>query len=925
MSSPILSSLSANDNLRSEVTVLRTPPSNLDVWTNTSSSEFVLAECRLAVFLDFTRGADRTPYEPSYEVAAAIALAAHQLNVGDGSIVSEVAETRDCPVKFSVEFFDTQLLEGPSLKQAIELISRRQRQPCAFLGAVRSAVSIPMSILTGVQGYPQLSGFSTSADLDDKNQYPLFGRTIPSDFGNAIPIILYFSKNLNIQHLAVLHVNDEYGNFFAEGLRLAAKEHAPDMIIQTVDIPPPQDITESGIRDAIFLLRETGFNYIFGIMFGNDIFDAVMEEAYDQGIAGDGIHNWFFSDSFNSALINRQIERNSPLHLAYRGVGLLEASGGKAGEPLFDNFQDTLQELKNPDSLEYLSSKIPTNSSLIFDEMFMSPLKSGYISFAYEAAIVAGLAACRAVQDGNLTLDGPTHFEHIKETSFASMSGTVELDGVTGSRDALSTLFKVVNHIEDDVVSDSTMVQFKTVVTGVFQNSTWENSEKYIFNDGTSAIPEDLPVLNTQQNYFNQGLRIGSWAMVAVVLLLSISCIVWTHNYRHKRVVRASQPIFLFMICAGVVICATAIPVNMIDDSVASTRGCDIACNAFPWLLSLGFSIIFAALYTKTYRISLILNSSVRFRRLTVTYRDVLKPMIVHLGANVIVLLIKTILYPLHWEIYVETVDMFGRPAETFGRCSGDGERLPFVIVLLAINFFAMAFAMLQAWKTRAMSTEYSESRYIAIVMISIFLVAFVGCPVLVLAYDNPDASIFVGNAIVFLTCCSTLLWIFVPKIKHQLDPPDPHPNASTMFGGVHGSGMDSRFFEIRGEANNVGQDDSVYGTRVTHIHTLEELEEENRELEQENRGLRFLLSQQQQQQQQQHNRSSSGEPSSSKVSQCPSSIHEFNENVSHSTEVEDPSPVPSNKEEGSTKSFDEDDSDCQIRELPRISSANGI
>mmetsp|Transcript_3938 Transcript_3938/g.6994 ORF Transcript_3938/g.6994 Transcript_3938/m.6994 type:complete len:354 (+) Transcript_3938:1021-2082(+) len=82
---------------------------------------------------------------------------------------------------------------------------------------------------------------------------------------------------------------------------------------------------------------------------------------------------------------------------------------------------------------------------------------------------------------------------------------------------------------------------------------------------------------------------------------------------------------------------------------------------------------------------------------------------------------------------------------------------------------------------------------------------------------------------------------------------------------------------------------------------------------------------QQQQQQQQQHNRSSSGEPSSSKVSQCPSSIHEFNENVSHSTEVEDPSPVPSNKEEGSTKSFDEDDSDCQIRELPRISSANGI
>jgi hypothetical protein len=634
MSSPILTSLSTNDKLRDEVLITRTPGSNVDIWNNHSSSDFILAECHLGVFLDFTRGEDRIPYEPSYEVAAAVALAAHQLNVGDGSIVSEVAETRDCPVNFSVEFFDTQLSEGPALKQAIELISRRERKPCVIVGAVRSAVSIPMSILTGMQGYPQLSGFSTSADLDDKNQYPLFGRTIPSDFGNAIPIILYFSQNLNMKHLAVLHINDEYGNFFAEGLRRAAKEHAPDMIIETVDIPPPQDVTESVIRDAIFLLRETGFNYIFGIMFGNDIFDAVLEEAYRQGIAGNGMHNWFFSDSFNSALINRQLVRDSPLHLAYRGVGLMEASGGTIGEPSYDNFQQKLQELKNhSDDLKYLNSMMPVNNTLVFEDSFMSPLKSGYISFVYEAALAAGLAACRATRDGNVTLDGVRHYEHIKGTSFASMSGAVVLDNVTGSRDALSTLFKVVNHveIEDEI---ATMVRFKSVITDVFQQGTWESLESYTFNDGTNDIQKDLPVLNTQQNFFNRGLRIGTWTMFVIVMLLSIGCSLWTLKFHKARVVRASQPLFLQMICAGVVIFAIAMPVNMIDNSVASMRGCDIACNSVPWLLSLGFSLIFAALYTKTYRISLILNSSARFRRLKVTYRDVLKPMIVHLGGT---------------------------------------------------------------------------------------------------------------------------------------------------------------------------------------------------------------------------------------------------------------------------------------------------
>lgn len=908
MASPILTSLPSNSKLRDEVTITRTPGSNVDIWSNSSSSEFVLAECHLATFLDFTRGKDRTPYEPSYEVAAAVALAAHQLNVGDGSIVSEVAETRNCPVKFSVEFFDTQLLEGPSLRQAIEVTTRRQRKPCAFLGAVRSAVSIPMSILTGVQGYPQLSGFSTSADLDDKNQYPLFGRTIPSDFGNAVPIILYFSQELNIEYLAVLHVNDEYGNFFAEGLRQAAKLYAPHMVIQTVDLPPPQDVTKSGIRDAIFLLRETGFNFIFGIMFGSETFDAVMEEAYLQKIAGNGHHNWFFSDSFNSALINRQIERDSPLHLAYRGVGLMEASGGIVGERLFDNFQQKLKELKNPDDLEYLSSIMPVNKTLVFEDGFMNPLKSGYISFVYEAALAVGLAACTATRYGNLTLDGYTHYEHIKATSFASMSGTVTLNNITGSREAISTLFKVVNHLEDEISSDAAMVQFKSVVTDIFQQGTWESLEDYTFNDGTSNIPKDLPALNTEQDFFDSGLRIGSWVMFAIVLVLSISCSFWTLKYQKTRVVRASQPIFLQMICAGVVIFATTIPVNMVDNSVATVRGCDIACNSVAWLLCLGFSFIFAALYTKTYRVSLILHCSVHFRRVTVTYRDVLKPMIVHLGgtwkqrcislwlhsfcklshrfalapvsANVIVLFIKTIFYPLHWEIEVENVDMFGRPTETVGRCSRDGQRLPFVIALLCINFFAMAFALLQAWKTRAMSTEYSESRYIAIVMMSIFLVAFVGGPVLVLAYDNPDASIFVGNAIVFLASCSTLLWIFVPKMKYQVQPPPERRMSSTGFFGLRSN---ENLFECKEEENPAGgnQIEQEYGSRVTHKRTLEQLEEEIL-------GLQTLLSQQRQ------NLPSSGEKSSSKVSQNVSSVYDLEMRV---TEVEDPSPAPSNGE----------------------------
>jgi hypothetical protein len=53
-----------------------------------------------------------------------------------------------------------------------------------------------------------------------------------------------------------------------------------------------------------------------------------------------------------------------------------------------------------------------------------------------------------------------------------------------------------------------------------------------------------------------------------------------------------------------------------------------------PWLASSGFSIVFAALYTKTYRISIILSLSTHFRRVKVSARDVVKPMILHLGCK---------------------------------------------------------------------------------------------------------------------------------------------------------------------------------------------------------------------------------------------------------------------------------------------------
>ena len=194
--------------------------------TSTEGEEIAL--CHLPFIFPFSAG-DRAPWNAiaAYEGAFAIALAAQHLNTGDGSIVPEVGGLSDrCNIRFTTEMQDTELQESIAVDQTIDLTDRStadgERLPCAILGAARSAVSIPTSIISGLRGYPQFSPISTSAALDDTAQYPLFGRTIPSDDGTAVPFVLYMRNVLNVKYLGVLNVDDAYGRAFATGIQVAA-------------------------------------------------------------------------------------------------------------------------------------------------------------------------------------------------------------------------------------------------------------------------------------------------------------------------------------------------------------------------------------------------------------------------------------------------------------------------------------------------------------------------------------------------------------------------------------------------------------------------------------------------------------------------------------------------------------------------------
>ena len=109
-----------------------------------------IAVCNLAALLPFRDGIDGEHLSSMFEYAGALALAAQHLNTGDASVVSDLGGLPDrCNVRFTVEWFDTSLVQNHAVDEVIRATDRPLLAPCAFLGAMRSAVSMPTSIITG--------------------------------------------------------------------------------------------------------------------------------------------------------------------------------------------------------------------------------------------------------------------------------------------------------------------------------------------------------------------------------------------------------------------------------------------------------------------------------------------------------------------------------------------------------------------------------------------------------------------------------------------------------------------------------------------------------------------------------------------------------------------------------------------------------
>ena len=600
----ILDEIYDSDLSSNNIIINRPEGSKLDILSRTTITEedspqittTTTGICSLVSLIPFVLPDEDSPtgyslLQSGYEGAFATLLAIQHLNTGNGLIVPEIDGLNNtCNIKFLPEFLDTKGTTKDAVSSALQrigpsLIGNQQLQqeqnkiqPCAFIGAWRSHSTEAVSTVVGLQNYTIISGISTESALSSRTEFPYFGRTVPSAGGEAEAFISYISQRLLEENdsepfLTILYTENDWSTAYVADVIEAARIHIPSLRIQQVLLK-----TGEWLSSSIAQVKSYGFPYILACLFGvsGPEMDTIMIEAVNQGVAGTGENVWFFARPLRDRLTLHTVPKDSPLHLAYRGAGVVDTAGDYFGNVRYDAFSDELRRMKqSPEIIAFMDSITPVydydppvsfnesdvviesmNSSyLIRQDSFLNPLSDTRLQYVYEATVLLGLSACAATSD-DLFLDSQDLFNQVLNTTFLGISGPVNLDPATGSRIPNSTSYSMLNLVETEP-SDGNVsnVAFQQNITDFFFRGNWQSIQPFVFNDGsTNFVPGKLWMNNVEVSHFSTAVRATALTMWGIAFTLALGCMAWTWKHRNTRILRASQPFFLYVICFGTIV-----------------------------------------------------------------------------------------------------------------------------------------------------------------------------------------------------------------------------------------------------------------------------------------------------------------------------------------------------------------------------------
>ena len=219
-------------------------------------------------------------------------------------------------------------------------------------------------------------------------------------------------------------------------------------------------------------------------------------------------------------------------------------------------------------------------------------------------------------------------------------------------------------------------------------------------------------------NLLPTSLKALCYTMIAINFATCAVCGIWLFLYREASPVKVAQPQFLGLVLFGCLISTSTIFALVQEDDGSDGHGeADLpACQAIPWLYSVGFSITFGSLFAKILRVYRLFKAAATMQRVTISANDTFKIIGGVLMVDVVLLTVWTIVDPLEWHRESLTEDKFGSPLSSEGFCVSDHWAI-FAGLIAAFHLLLMGVACYMCYMARDIPTEFSEGKYVCAIL----------------------------------------------------------------------------------------------------------------------------------------------------------------------------------------------------------------
>ena len=296
-----------------------------------------------------------------------------------------------------------------------------------------------------------------------------------------------------------------------------------------------------------------------------------------------------------------------------------------------------------------------------------------------------------------------------------------------------------------------------------------------------------LPIVwSTSRSVLYSGYAIA-W-LGGVCTLLTLCAFV---RYRRDTRLRASSPLIMSISLLGILFLYVALVCIVAQPSTWS-------CDVMGWLLQLGYTLTFAPLLAKAYRIYRIFGRK-RLRVLRSTDRQLLLFVGAALAIDVVMLTAAAVntgnglLQPVSFTI-LQSSDL---RQHVYSACT-PAPGASTVFVLEAIIKIGMLIAgVLLAFATRGVADEFNESKSMAFVVYNVVLVLLLIVPVIVVVGAVGDTMMILLLLLVAWVATFTLGSLFVAKLAPFLSRSPMTPTSPVVHRRSRSSGQQFSFLPL--------------------------------------------------------------------------------------------------------------------------------